>query len=98
MLYLTPACAARLHTASNFSVLKRLFIVSLSSRFVFINLCLGFIYEPAMSDAEFFNSKVIKDLEEFKSISDVIIANRFENILEDVKDKIYTRDIFNSDS
>jgi len=56
------------------------------------------IYEPAMNDAEFFNSKVIKDLEEFKSISDVIIANRFENILEDVKDKIYTRDIFNSDS
>jgi len=44
------------------------------------------------------SSKVIKDFEEFKKISDVIIANRFESILEDVKDKVYTRDIFNSDS
>jgi UDPglucose 6-dehydrogenase len=56
------------------------------------------IYEPVMEEEEFFNSKVVKNLEEFKSISDVIIANRFENILEDVKDKVYTRDIFNSDS
>ena len=56
------------------------------------------IYEPCMKEDEFFNSKVIKDFDEFKHISDVIIANRFETILEDVKVKVYTRDIFNSDS
>ena len=56
------------------------------------------IYEPCMQENEFFHSKVIKDLEEFKKMSDVIIANRFESILEDVKEKVYTRDIFNSDS
>ena len=55
------------------------------------------IYEPNLEEDDFFNSKVIKDFEEFKSISDVIVANRMENILEDVKDKVYTRDIFNSD-
>jgi len=56
------------------------------------------IYEPVMQEKEFFHSKVIKDLNEFKNMSDVIIANRFENILKDVKEKVYTRDIFNSDS
>ena len=42
--------------------------------------------------------KDIKDLEEFKSMSDIIVANRLENSIIDVKDKVYTRDIFNSDS
>lgn len=56
------------------------------------------IYEPAMHEDEFFHSKVIKNFNEFKEISDVIIANRFEDILEDVKEKVYTRDIFHSDS
>ncbi len=56
------------------------------------------VYEPALSDSEFFRSKVIKDLDEFKRVSDVIVANRLEPEIEDVKDNIYTRDIFNSDS
>jgi UDPglucose 6-dehydrogenase len=56
------------------------------------------IFEPNLDDDEFFNSKVIKDFEAFKSVSDVIVANRMETVLEDVKEKIYTRDIFNSDS
>jgi len=56
------------------------------------------IYEPVMQEEEFFNSKVIKDLDEFKKMSDVIVANRLEESILDVKDKVYTRDIFNSDS
>ena len=56
------------------------------------------IYEPVMKEEEFFNSKVIKDLEEFKSMSDVIIANRLSDDIEDVHEKVYTRDIFHSDS
>lgn len=56
------------------------------------------IYEPACHEDNFFNSKVIKELNEFKTISDVIVANRLSNTLIDVKDKVYTRDIFNSDS
>ena len=55
------------------------------------------IYEPTLKEDSFFNSKVITNLEEFKSMCDVIIVNRYEDILEDVKDKIYTRDIFTRD-
>lgn len=56
------------------------------------------IYEPVLKDVEFEGLKVIKDLVTFKTMSDVIVANRLEENLSDVKDKVYTRDIFNSDS
>ncbi|AXX91773.1 UDP-glucose 6-dehydrogenase [Malaciobacter molluscorum LMG 25693] len=56
------------------------------------------VYEPALEEDEFFHSKVIKDLNEFKKISDVIVANRISQDIKDVEEKIYTRDIFNSDS
>ena len=55
------------------------------------------VYEPTLKEDNFFNSRVINDLDEFKSISDVIIVNRYEHALEDVADKIYTRDIFSRD-
>jgi len=56
------------------------------------------IYEPVLQDEYFFNSRVIKDLDEFKKISDVIVANRMEDSIRDVAEKVYTRDIFESDS
>ncbi len=56
------------------------------------------VYEPVLEDDEFFHSRVIKDLDEFKKISDVIVANRLSENLLDVESKVYTRDIFNSDS
>ncbi len=56
------------------------------------------IYEPVFEEDEFFHSKVVKDLEEFKKMSDVIVANRLSDDIRDVEDKIYTRDIFCSDS
>jgi len=58
------------------------------------------IYEPTLTqqgENEFFHSKVIGNLDDFKQISDVIVANRMVDELQDVKDKIYTRDLFNSD-
>jgi UDPglucose 6-dehydrogenase len=56
------------------------------------------IYEPVYEEKEFFNSRVLDDLEEFKKISDVIVANRLSDDIRDVEDRVYTRDIFNSDS
>ena len=55
------------------------------------------VYEPTMKESEFFRSRVISDLDEFKRISDVIITNRWDDVLEDVKDKVYTRDMYGRD-
>lgn len=55
------------------------------------------VFEPALHEDEFYNSRVIKDFNEFKKISDVIIANRLSDEIKDVVDKVYTRDLFNRD-
>lgn len=52
------------------------------------------VYEPIMKEETFFNSRVIRNIDEFKEISDIILANRYNADLEDVMDKIYTRDIY----
>jgi UDPglucose 6-dehydrogenase len=55
------------------------------------------VYEPELKESEFFHSRVIKDLTEFKRVSNVIVANRHSDVLADVQDKVYTRDLFGSD-
>ncbi|MDB8558254.1 nucleotide sugar dehydrogenase [Turicibacter sanguinis] len=55
------------------------------------------VYEPVLKEEEFFHSKVIKELEEFKSMSDIIVSNRLCEELNDVEEKVYTRDLFNRD-
>ena len=57
----------------------------------------GVVYEPVLQEDNFFNSRVIRDFDEFKSISDVIVSNRLSNDLMDVEEKVYTRDLFNRD-
>lgn len=55
------------------------------------------VYEPTLNEKDFFNSKVISNIEEFKKMSDVIVANRINDEIKEVKDKVYTRDLFNRD-
>ena len=55
------------------------------------------VFEPALKEDNFYNSRVIRDFDEFKKISDVIVANRLSKELKDVEEKIYTRDVFNRD-
>lgn len=55
------------------------------------------VYEPTLKEDSFFNSKVIRDLSEFKKVSDVIVVNRLSDDLKDVEDKIYTRDLYSRD-
>ena len=56
------------------------------------------VYEPALAEAEFFHSRVVNDLAKFKELSDVIVANRVTDDLEDVADKVYSRDVFGKDA
>ncbi|WP_286232424.1 nucleotide sugar dehydrogenase [Neobacillus mesonae] len=55
------------------------------------------VYEPALHEEKFFNSRVINDFEEFKRVSDVIVANRLSDDLREVEEKVYTRDLFSRD-
>ncbi|WP_304438546.1 UDP binding domain-containing protein, partial [Candidatus Stoquefichus sp. SB1] len=55
------------------------------------------VYEPTLNEEEFYKSRVIKEIEEFKKISDVVVVNRVTEEIRDVEDKIYTRDLFKRD-
>lgn len=55
------------------------------------------IYEPTFPENEFFRSRIINDLDKFKKLSDIIIANRHADVLDDVIDKVYSRDLFGND-
>ncbi|GAB6189646.1 UDP-glucose 6-dehydrogenase [Marinitoga arctica] len=55
------------------------------------------VYEPALKEEKFFNSRVVRDINNFKKISDIIVANRMSKELEDVKEKVYTRDLYGRD-
>lgn len=55
------------------------------------------VYEPVLKEDTFYNSKVVNDFEQFKQLSDIIVSNRLEEELVDVKEKVYTRDLFNKD-
>ena len=55
------------------------------------------IYEPTYDELEFFQSEILKSLDEFKNTSDLIISNRMSVELDDVKEKVFTRDLFGSD-
>jgi UDPglucose 6-dehydrogenase len=54
------------------------------------------VFEPVINEDKFFNSEVIKNLDEFKEVSELIVANRVTDEIKDVMDKVYTRDLFNS--
>ena len=54
------------------------------------------VYEPTLEDDQFYRSKVINDLDQFKAESEIIVANRMAAELEDVEEKVYTRDLFNN--
>lgn len=56
-----------------------------------------FVYEPALEEDNFFNSKIIKNLDEFKQICDIVISNRLTEEILDIREKVYTRDLFGKD-